>query len=330
VLVLALDGVGWEAGATAFRPDLLAPLTSVFPSTSVSAWLSALTGRPVSGHGVPGVTFREPATGRLYNCFDDPGRPPAPAPATPGVFAELAARGVRCVVNQGELATWPAHWRGRLCAGAEVLPPAADWDRIRDDPPRTADAAITEFARAADVRPGPAGLLAWSWVNADDHVHRHGYTGVLRDALVRLDRAARAAADGGHTVLAFADHGLAPSRCPPELNRRWAALTGPGWCDPPPGGAGRVRWCYPRPGRAGALATRLRDLLGDDGLVVGPRRLSELGLLPADPDLGVAVGEVGCLAIGDRFPVPDPGLPYEHGSVSPAEMLVPLAVWLAR
>jgi hypothetical protein len=324
--VLAFDGVGWEIAETVFRPDLLIPLTSVFPSTSISAWLTALTGRPVNEHRVPGVSFRAAGKQASYDCFAAEGRPPTGREPPRPVFGELARRGVRCSVNLGELATWPAYWRDLLSAGARVLPAAADWDRLRDDPRGMADAAIAELNRAAAAGPG----LIWSWINADDHVHAHGYTPELLQALRRLGEFAGQLAGRGRTVLAFADHGLVPSSCPAGLQDGWAAVTGPDLCVLPPGGAGRVRWCYPRPGRAGEVAARLSALLGDSALVVTPQWLAGAGLLAVDESLAWALGDVVCIALDARFPVPDPGAAFEHGSITPGEMVVPLAVWRAR
>lgn len=325
LVVLAFDGVGWEVAQTVFSPDLLIPLTSVFPSTSISAWLTALTGRQVHEHRVPGVCFRAAGAQRLYDCFADGDVPAPPTGSEPPrpVFAELARRGVRCAVNLGEVTTWPAYWRDLLSHGASVLTAGADWDRLRDDPRGMADAAIAELDRT-----GPA--VVWSWINADDHVHAHGYTAELLEALRRLGGFAERLAGRGRTVLAFSDHGLVPSSCPAELRDGWAATTGPELCVLPPGGAGRVRWCYPRPGRAEEVGDRLSALLGDSALVVAPGRLGDAGLLAVDESLAWALGDVVCIAVDARFPVPDPGAVFEHGSITPGEMIVPLAVWGAR
>lgn len=334
VVVMAFDGLSWAAALAAFSPDALVPLTTVFPSTSISAWLTMVSGRPVHEHRVPGVGFRAAGAAgadRLYDCFadGDAGRPPPTGREPPApIFADLAGRGVRCAVNPGELATWPAYWRRLFTRGASVLDPAADWDRVRDDPRGMADAAIAELDRP--IEPGPGGLLVWSWINADDHVHAHGYTPGLLEALRRIGGLAERLAGRGRTVLACSDHGLVPSRCPPGLSDGWARATGPDRCLLPPGGAGRVRWCYPRPGRAAEVADMLSGLLGTGALVVSPSWLDDAGLLTVDADLARAIGDTVCIAVDAPFPVPYPDAAFEHGSITPDEMIVPLAVWNAR
>ncbi|GII04106.1 alkaline phosphatase family protein [Planobispora takensis] len=320
-VVLAFDGLGYDHAAATLAPDRLTALTTTFPSTSVTAWPTVLTGAGAEEHGLVGVRFR--AGGGLADCFAE-----GPAPGTVGetVFERLSARGVRCLVNPGEMATWPAWWHSAVTRGAIALPPCADWEKIRYEPAAIAEAAAAEVA-AGLARRGPGRSLVWSWINVDDCVHRTGPSAGLDAALREIGTLARRLADQGHTVLALSDHGAVPSRCPPALAEGFAAATGPGTCALPPGGAGRVRWAYPKPGRAGEVAGRLTELLGDDGLVTTPDGLARLGLLAMEGSVPHALGEVVCLAVGPRFPVPDPGVAREHGSVSAGEMIVPLAVW---
>jgi hypothetical protein len=39
------------------------------------------------------------------------------------------------------------------------------------------------------------------------------------------------------------------------------------------------------------------------------------------------IGEIVLIATGPDFPTPEPAVPYEHGSMTADEVLVPLAVW---
>ena len=328
VVVLAFDGLSYDLAREVFTPDQLSPLTTTFPSTSVTAWATALTGRRADEHGLLGVQFRLPAEPRLFDCFaETTGRG---APRLPGtVFERLAARGVRCSVGLGEMATWPAWWRSAVTRGATVLPPATDWNHVRYDPGRTVQAAEDEIRRCLrECERGPS--LVWSWINVDDYVHRFGHSPELVSALRKIASLAEDLADSGHTVLAFSDHGLVRSRCPDSLLRGWEAATGPDRCSLPSGGAGRVRWCYPKPGQVSTVADRLTDLLGERAIVVRVEQLTELKLLSVDEGVAWALGDVVCLAVGEEFALPVPEVRYEHGSITTEEMVVPLAIWRGR
>ncbi|SEH01052.1 Type I phosphodiesterase / nucleotide pyrophosphatase [Nonomuraea solani] len=324
-VVLAFDGLGYDHAAATLAPDRLTALTTTFPSTSVTAWATVLTGATVEEHGLAGVRFRAMEEDRLVDCFAEG---PAPGALGETVFERLSARGVRCSVNPGEMATWPAWWRSAVTRGATPLPPFTDWEKIRYTPEAIVRAVVEEV-EAGLARRGPGRSLVWSWINVDDCVHRSGPSAELDEALRRIGRFARRLAAEGHTVLALSDHGAVPSRCSPALAAGFAAVTGPGLCALPPGGAGRVRWCYPRPGRAAEVAARLAGLLGPDALVVTPDELAGMGLLTMEGTMPRALGEVVCLAVGAGFPVPDPEVAFEHGSVTAQEMIVPLAAWEA-
>jgi hypothetical protein len=136
-----------------------------------------------------------------------------------------------------------------------------------------------------------------------------------------LEDEARGWAAAGWTVVAHSDHGQVPARPESALAVAWAAVDTPGDCVLPAGGAGRVRWLYPRPGREDAVHARLADAMGDAAVVV---RASQLDLPPD------RVGSVVGIATSPRFPVPDPGLHYEHGGTDTDEMIIPFAVWRPR
>jgi hypothetical protein len=86
---------------------------------------------------------------------------------------------------------------------------------------------------------------------------------------------------------------------------------------------------YPLPGREQELAAALSDALKDHALVLTPDGLAERGLLAATPVVRDRIGAVIALATSAAFPVPDPTVAWEHGSLSDDEMFVPLATWNA-
>ncbi len=329
VIVIAVDGVGFDVARRTWSPDLMMALSTTFPSTSSSAWLTAVTGWTVDRHLVPGVRYRQ--GDRLIDCFE---RGPWPGGERPAglttVFEQLARRNIRSLVIPGEVATWGAAWAEALCRGARVLESEVEWERIRFAARAQGRIVLARLRETVGAHAGEVPLLIWCWIDVDDTVHRHGYTPEVLATLTDVAEAARTLADQGHAVVALSDHGLTPTERPARMLERWAEATSSALCRLPPGGAGRVRWCYPRSGRAAEVLDRVTDALGEEALVVERARLADLGLIEVTEGIEERIGEVVAIATGSRFPTPDAAARYEHGGITEAEMIVPLAVWWPR
>src|SRR5271170_288620 len=73
--ILLVDGLGWEQlrdhpAAAPFLSELAhssRPITAGFPSTTVTSLSSLCTGLPPGQHGMVGLQFLLPATGKLLN-----------------------------------------------------------------------------------------------------------------------------------------------------------------------------------------------------------------------------------------------------------------------
>ncbi|WP_326790128.1 alkaline phosphatase family protein [Streptomyces sp. NBC_00151] len=332
--VLAVDGLSLEVAESAFGHASIRPLRSTFPSTSTTAWLTAVTGTDPGVHGAVGMVHRAPGadcvthlvTGETY-AFGSP-RTPGNALPRPGptLFDRAAESGRSALAIGAELERLTGPWVNALLHGARIVPSPAAAAPLTTDPVSVAERTVREveavLAHAFDTPP-----LVWAYVNLDDHIHRSGYDTRLREALLLLDTAAARWADAGWSVLAHADHGQVEVTPSQALAEAWARLDAPAHCRMPGGGAGRVRWLHPLPGREEAVAAALRDTLGDHALVLTPDELHARGLLSATPVVRARIGEVVALATSPHFPVPDPSAAWEHGSVSDDETLVPLAAW---
>jgi hypothetical protein len=337
LIVLAVDGIAWHAAAAHWTPDRLTPLTSTFPSTSTTAWLTSTTGLTPDRHGVPGVRYRGGA-GLLFDCLtdtaagrvgdwaaDDPAGEVAIGPL-PTIFDEAAARGAAATALPGDLATMPGRWTEALLRGARRTAPTGDWSTLRHAPVQAVRSVAGDVGRVLSAG-GPR--LVWAFLHLDPYVHRHGYDAVIGAALAEIQAVAARWAAAGHTVVGYADHGATGTAAPATgtWETAWAAAGSPRLCRLPVGGAGRVRWWYPRPGRAGEVRERLAAALGPHALVLASDELADLGLAAAGGLVARRVGEVVALATGDRFPLLDPADRYEHGSITETEMLIPFAVW---
>ena len=73
VIVLAVDGLPLRTARDCWAAATVRCLTSVFPTVSAPAWLTALTGAEPAEHGVPGMVYRLP--GRPVRVLAVTGRP---------------------------------------------------------------------------------------------------------------------------------------------------------------------------------------------------------------------------------------------------------------
>lgn len=332
LVVIGVDGLGYEPASRALRPDVLTALTSEFPTTTSACFLTSVTGRPAHEHGVIGVRYLHPDGRRTVNCLDasldEPTSevPPRPTrtPDLPTVFDVLAARGVPVTVLPNELGRLAAALRGRIFRGAEIGAGVGRTGLPSTEDPRLAVAAFGDQLDAA-ITATPTGLV-WAYLDLDTRVHRHGTDTAVAAATRSIEVLARRLADAGTAVLLFSDHGLAANRPSAATRTIWRYADDPRRCRLPAGGAGRVRWLYPHAGRADGLAGWLADRL-PDAVVTSPERLATWGLLAAGSIGQRRLGEIVLLARGPDFPAPDPTAAYEHGSTTAAELPVPMAIW---
>jgi hypothetical protein len=343
LVVLAVDGLGYHVAVAGLAPDILVPLTTSFPSTTTTALMSSLTGSTPSEHGVIGVQYLHSDGRRGYNAVtgeltEPSGAGPgaglgaSPGPAVRTAFMALRDLGVPAFSLPGELAGLPAAWRDRAFAGSRVLAGRGhENDGIHGmrgmhgvhGVHGIVDAVTRDVTDTLDRYPGS---LVWAYLNLDDHLHRHGPDHDIELACAAVDSLARRLSAQGTAVVLYADHGCVASRPSAKTMAVWDEVTSPRTCRLPAGGAGRVRWLYPHAGGARPLADELRSRL--PGVVVSsPEELSRWGLVAPGSTGYARLGEVVLLARGPDFPVPEPALAYEHGSVTAAEILVPLAVW---
>jgi hypothetical protein len=332
--VLAIDGLSYGVAQAALAHAWTRCLRSTFPSTSTTAWLTAVTGADPSRHGALGMVYRAPGADGVTHLISGetyafgPCRPPENPllRGGPTLFDRVVAAGGAAFVVGAELERLTGEWATALLHGARVVPSPAE--KLDTDPVAVVERTVREV-EAVLAEPHDVPPLVWAYVNLDDHIHLSGYDGRLHTSLRLLDTAASRWADAGWSVLAHADHGQVPVAPKVELLDAWDRLDSPVHCRMPGGGAGRVRWMYPLPGHEQELASLLSDVLADHALILTPDDLAERGLLAATTVVRERIGAVVAVATSAAFPVPDPTVAWEHGSLTDDEMLVPLAAWNA-
>jgi len=327
-VVFLVDGLGLELlrehpTYAPYLHSLVAgsqPGTAGVPSTTATSLTSFGTALPPGAHGLVGYTSRIPGTDRLLNALQWDERVDAREwQPHPTAFSRLAAAGVQVtVVNKRSFADSGLTVAGHR--GAEYVPA---------DKPGEQLAAVLEVSRTApSVTYMYDGDLDWMG-------HRYGVASPQwEQQLSVIDAFAerlRETLPEDTRVVVVADHGMVD--CPlggrldvdehPELMAGVALL----------GGEARFRHVYCHSGAVGDVAAAWNETVGDRAEVLLREEALARGWFGATTPLVLPrLGDV-MVACRDRFAVvSSTTFPHEakllglHGSLTPAEMMIPVLV----
>jgi len=358
VILLVLDAVGYRQLDRFLRTEesafsrlrdagTLIPLTSVFPSTTVSGLTSIWTGQPPLGHGFLGTRLLLPRQGLLANLLrmapaayggggrlQDWGWDADDFVTVPSIAGRLSDAGVGTVMHTRRAFLGSPLTRIFLRGMEELvgyvgLPDL--WLNLR----RT----------LRQRRPGERLFVGVYWSGIDAVGHAYGpesnyppaalhdlARSLSEDFLNRISPPSRA----GTLLLVTADHGqisTPPERvvhlpAHPEL---WDALL------LPPAGESRASYVYVKPGQRERVLGYVASHLADRFVAVETEEALEAGLWGSTaqitPELRARLGDIVILATGDSRLSTRPerkddgdsgGLRGHHGSLTADEMLVPL------
>jgi hypothetical protein len=317
VVLLVVDGLGWEALET--HASLLPRLrtltggrvTTVAPSTTASALTSITTGLAPSEHGLVGFRIRlDDGVLNALSWQSDARRPPDPTL----VQRHAPFRGQPVpVVTKSEFRRsgfTQAHLRGGRFSG---------WQTV---------SALVEECRRLAVE-GERLVYAY-YPGVDEIAHAHGlHDGFYEAELAFADRLVGDLQDAlppEAAMLVTADHGQV------HLDAdAWVGLEALAPLVEGCSGDARFRSLHARAGAAAELAAAAREVHGTHAWVRSREELVAerwLGPPPA-PSVRRRLGDV-VLAASENVAFVDPELPREtklrsgHGSLTPAEMWVPL------
>jgi predicted AlkP superfamily pyrophosphatase or phosphodiesterase len=317
-VLLVVDGLGWLQleERRHLAPTLSAmtggPITTVAPSTTATALTSITTGLTPAEHGLVG--YRIMVDGEVLNCLrwatsEGDARatvpPPVLQPVSPFMGHDVA------LVTRAEFRRTgftEAHLRGARLTGY-----------------RTPAVLVHETARL--LRQGEPVVYAY-YDGVDKVAHEYGLGAVFEAELAFADRLVAdvmAAVPSGTTVLVTADHGqvdcadgLVPIH--DEVLAHTGALSG----------EGRFRWLHAQKGSESDLFEAAKTFHGSDSWVVSIDQIIDEGWLGrhVGPEVRSRLGDVALVPIGPHaFEDPADSGPYHligrHGSLTPAEMLVP-------
>lgn len=336
VCVVLVDGMGWEnvsarGGHAPFLRRRLgesSPVRSVYPTTTAANLAAFGTGRRPGSTGMLGYTVRHPGSGLLANLVS---WTLAPAPEggvaldpldwqrEPTVFDRLAARGARSI------SIGPVKFAGSgltLAAlrGAEYRAGASLEDRV-------------DLAARAMREPGVA-LVYLYWGEVDATGHHSGWRSpewgeqlaVIDAGLARLARSLPRRS----AMVVTADHGMVDVSERVDVAASPALLAGVELV----GGEPRACHLYCAEGQAARVAARWRDAFGERAWVLTRAEAEQEGLFGAvDPRHVELIGDVVVAAAGELAIVDSRtqspasiALVGMHGSLTPAEVLVPALV----
>ncbi|MEO3753940.1 nucleotide pyrophosphatase/phosphodiesterase family protein [Streptomyces sp. B6B3] len=338
VCVFLVDSLGWEAlrahpEAAPFLAGLLPtscggtgrPITVGFPSTTATSLASVGTGLPPAAHGLAGYTVLDPVTGELMNQLRwHPWTEPRAWQPHPTVFRLANDAGVVTSLVSAphfertpltQIALSGGDFVGRLDAGARM------------------DEAARRLAA------GDRTLVYTYYAELDSTGHRVGTdSAAWRAELTYVDGLAQRLAEQlppRSVLYVTGDHGMVDVPPSPEsrfdFDEDWELRAGVARL----GGEGRARHVYAVPGAAADVHAVWREVLADHAWVVTRDEAIELGWF-GPPGAGVEprvhgrIGDVVVAMTGTSAVVATSTEPKEsalvgmHGSVTPAEQLVPL------
>ncbi|MFJ5547326.1 alkaline phosphatase family protein [Streptomyces sp. NPDC093225] len=337
VCVFLIDGLGWEQikahpDEAPYLTSLLGssrggtgrPLTAGFPATTATSLASVGTGLPPARHGLPGYAARNPETGDLMNQLRwRPWTPPHVWQPYPTVFQLAHEAGVATAqVSSPDFAQTPltkialsgGTFHGRM-TGEERMDLAA------------------QLLGSAD-----RSLVYTYYSELDGAGHRQGVASdAWRGQLMYVDRLVQRLAEQlppRSALYVTADHGMVDVPFDEEsrydFDEDWELSAGVALL----GGEGRARHVYAVPGAEADVLTVWREVLGDRFWVAGRAEALDLGWFgrPGECDERVLgrIGDVIAAArddvaiIASRTEVNESALTGMHGSMTPAEQLVPL------
>jgi len=323
VVLLLLDGLGWEQleERRQLAPMLASgvgrPITSVAPSTTAVALTSLTTGLPPAVHGVVG--YRVDVDGEILNVltWQVGGR---------DARRRLPARRFQPFANLGGGARVPVVTRSEYATTGFTAAHLADGDLHGWSTP---SGLVVEVRRLLE-----AGTpLVYAYYDGIDRVSHSRGLGEHYDAeLKAVDRLVADLCEllGPDAALVVtADHGQVHVGSTIEV-LDGEVMDGVGLLS----GEGRFRWLHAHPGAAEDVAAAARQRYGQLAWVRTREEVIDDGWLGGEPVPPVAdrLGDVALVpfaptAFLDPADTGEQRLVGRHGSLTSAEMLVPLLAW---
>lgn len=322
---LGLAGLRARSGHAPYLRSLLTgehslEATAGFPATTATSMGSFGTGLPPGRHGLVGYIVRDPARDVLFNELDwVDGPDPLAWQPHPTAFETAARAGVDVTMVGADYFEGSGLTRAAL-RGATMASAFSLADRV--------DLVLAALRRSR------RSLVYLYWGDLDRVGHTSGCASLqwveeLERVDAELGRLGRSL-PAGTSLTVTADHGMVDV----PFERRIDLATDPELADGVDvvGGEFRALHLYTAPGAAPDVATRWRERLGADAWVLEREEAVAAGLFgPVEDRVRERIGAVVALMRSDRGVFDSRTvkpvlleLVGQHGSLTPAELLVPV------
>jgi len=325
VTVLLVDGLGWwpwqESAESTPALNALSPQRwgTTVPSTTPTALASLGTGMLPGAHGIVGAAFRIPEDDRILHPLSWGGDPhPQAVQPEPTVFERVARSGLPVLRVGAQAYASSGITRAVLRGG----------DYVGAESPEDIVAALGGHRRG----------LAYAYIADLDRLgHVHGTRSQQwHDCLVTVDHMVESILERvgpDHRLIVTADHGMVDCR---PMSRVVMEDLPASHAIVAIAGEPRLRHVYVAAGESTAVRDMWRDALGDRAWVLTREEFIASGLVgQVEPDYAGRVGDLVVLARGDTVLASDvdtlvSGLVGQHGSVTDAEMHIPVLIGRGR
>jgi hypothetical protein len=339
VCLLLIDGLGWEllrdnpTSAPFLNSIASDPLTAGFPATTAASLSSLATGLPAGEHGLVGYTMALPGYDRAFNTLTWSLYGLGPRVDLREEVVPEAFQPQSTLPEHAAAAGVPIHYLGPAFHKSSGLSRAIGRGQ-RFHPAESLEAIQEVALRWLDGQPA---MVYGYYSRLDAAGHIDGIASqAWRDELVAVDHAVRILAEqlpDGTVLVVTGDHGMVDLRPNERLDL----------ADHPDLAAGvtlmageaRARYLRTMPGAASDVVSAWRSILGDRMWVWTRDEAITTGIFgPRVTDQArVRIGDVVATAYGRVGIVQrdvDPAqarLNGHHGSLTPAEQLVPLLIY---
>ncbi len=312
-------------------------LSSVFPSTSTTAWTSIITGSTPSEHGIYGTSFYLKEFDKNYNWIFNaladkekfislwkPKKDPhLNLSNKKTIFSRLKDVGFTnfYLDSHGKMNPFPVLG---ITDGAKHIPYLkGDFDELKRKPKDLLAYFLNQTSKLLQNNRGKK--IIWNYLDVDDFIHENGYKELSKhDIWKALFKFWSVHKTSNRIFMLISDHGQT-NQVNSGINILKTSILNEDLAYNS-AGAGRTMFFYPKKEKMNEVKFWLEKIVGDSGLVLTKEELITHGLIERNAVALDRIGDLITLATKPNFPSAGAKYFAEHGSLHSEEMFVPLII----